>query len=80
MKIENTESFGQIVREYRKRQKITQSELAAAANTGLRFISDLENGKPTVQFDKVLKTAYMLGIQFEIPDAAAFFAAEGDDK
>ena len=76
MKIENAEALGKMVREYRKRQNITQSQLAAAANTGLRFISDLENGKPTVQLDKALKAASMLGIPFEIPDAVFFAAAE----
>ncbi|MDR1859253.1 MAG: helix-turn-helix domain-containing protein [Treponema sp.] len=69
MKIDNAEAFGRVVREYRKRQKITQSQLAAVANTGLRFISDLENGKPTVQLGKALKAAYMLGISLEVPDA-----------
>ena len=76
MNVNNTESFGKLVREYRKQQNLTQSQLAAAANTGLRFISDLENGKPTVQLDKALKAAYMLGIPFEIPEPAAFYAAD----
>ena len=70
MKIENAQIFGLIIREYRKRQKITQSQLAALANTGLRYISELENGKPTVQLDKALKIAWLLGIPFEIPDCA----------
>ena len=66
-KIENAETFGKVIKEYRKRQKITQSQLAAVTNTGVRFISDLENGKPTIQLDKALKAAGMLGITFEIP-------------
>ena len=80
MKIENAETFGKVIREYRKKQKITQSQLAAVGGTGVRFISDLENGKPTVQLDKALKAAYMLGIPFEIPDAVAFYAADDGDK
>jgi len=69
MKINDAQAFGRLVREYRKRQKITQSQLAAVGDTGVRFISDLENGKPTVQLDKALKVAFMLGIPFEVPDS-----------
>ena len=78
MKIDNAYTFGRVIREYRKRQKITQSQLAAVANTGLRYISDLENGKPSVQLDKALKVAYLLGIPFEIPDHAVLFTIDGD--
>jgi y4mF family transcriptional regulator len=66
MKIDNAEDFGKVVREYRKRKQITQSQLAAIANTGPRFIGELENGKPTVQLDKALKTANLLGISVEV--------------
>jgi len=68
MKIEDAQAFGKMVKQYRKRQRISQSQLAAIAHTGLRFISDLENGKPTVQLDKALKIAFLLGISFETPD------------
>ena len=75
-KIDNAEAFGKVVKEYRMRQKITQSQLAAVSDTGVRFISDLENGKPTVQLGKALKAASMLGITFEIPAASPFYTAE----
>ena len=32
------------------------------ANTGVRFVSDLENGKPTVQLDKTIKVLEALGL------------------
>ena len=69
MKIDNAEAFGKIVREYRVRQNITQSQLAAVGNTGPRFVSDLENGKPTVQLGKALNVACLLGIPLEASDA-----------
>jgi len=68
MEMNNAENFGKIVREYRTQQNLTQSQLATAANTGVRFISDLERGKPSVQLDKALKTAYMLGINLKVAD------------
>ena len=74
MKIDNAKTFGAAVRAYRKRQRATQTQLAAIANTGVRFIVDLENGKPTVQMDKALRVAKILGLKIEIPDA------DGDNK
>ena len=53
---------GGIVCRYRKKQNLTQVELAGLAQTGTRFISELENGKATVQFDKVLHVLHLLGI------------------
>jgi y4mF family transcriptional regulator len=70
MKIDDAQTFGKVIKQYRKRQHISQSHLAAIANTGMRFISDLESGKPTVQLDKALRIAFLLGITLETPDAA----------
>jgi len=68
MKIINAQTFGKMVKQYRKRQRLSQAQLAVVAHTGLRFISNLENGKPTVQLDKALKVAYLLGITLETSD------------
>ena len=38
---------------------MTQAELALNVGTGIRFISDLERGKPTVQFDKAVHVLSM---------------------
>ena len=65
MIIDNAKAFGNTVKMYRKKQKATQLQVAAIANTGVRFISDLENGKPSVQLDKALKVARLLGIRLE---------------
>jgi len=67
MKLNDSKAFGQAVRAYRKRQGATQVQLAAIANTGVRFIGELENGKPTVQLDKALRIAGILGIKIEVP-------------
>ena len=66
MKITDSKTFGEAVRIYRKKQKATQIQLAAIANTGVRFISDLEKGKPTVQLDKALHVAKILGLKIGI--------------
>ena len=68
MKLTDAKSFGEAVRMYRKKQKATQVQLAAIANTGARFIGDLENGKPSVQLDKALRVAKILGIKIWIEE------------
>jgi y4mF family transcriptional regulator len=55
-----------IVRSARKAQGLRQDELAGAAGVGLRFIVDLEAGKPTAQLGKALQVLEALGCQFEI--------------
>jgi len=62
------EEFGSAVRESRKRQGLTQPSLAMVAGTGLRFIVDLESGKPTCQLGKALQVASALGLQASLAD------------
>jgi len=57
---------GRSVRAHRKVQGATQSELAALCGVGVRFISDLENGKPTAQLGKVLEVLHCLGLDVRI--------------
>jgi len=49
----------------RKQLKITQKELAMTCGTGLRFIVDLEKGKPTCQLGKTLQILQALGLAIE---------------
>ena len=41
------------VRQKRKLYKMTQRDLANRAGVGLRFVRELEAGKPTLRMDKV---------------------------
>ena len=59
----NTQQIGAMVKKTRKARQVTQRQLALVAGTGLRFISDLENGKPSCEIEKVLKILQALGIQ-----------------
>jgi len=54
--------LGQIIRNARKRQGLRQDEPAGAANVGLRFIVELEKGKPTAQIGKALAVVRTLGL------------------
>lgn len=55
--------IGSLVRRARKAQKLNQSDLALTAGTATRFISDLENGKPSCQIEKVLAVLQALGVE-----------------
>ena len=54
--------IGQLIKSERKRQGVTQMQLAGIAGTGIRFISDLENGKGTIQIQKLLNVLNALGL------------------
>lgn len=63
MKYTSNKQIGALIKKSRKDRKVTQKQLALAAGTGLRFISELEDGKPTCEVDKVLKVLQVLGIE-----------------
>ena len=62
--------LGRIVRQERKAQGLRQVELAAACGVGVRFIVDLEAGKPTLQLEKALLVVRTLGCMVTIDPPA----------
>lgn len=64
------EDLGSAVRASRKHHALTQADLAGLSGTGVRFISDLEHGKPTVEFAKVLHVLQVLGLRMMLEDHA----------
>ena len=60
------ETIGDLVRNTRKKMKVTQKDLALTSGTGLRFIIELEKGKPTCQLGKVLTVLHTLGIKLTL--------------
>ena len=63
MTIQNTAQLGATVRAVRKQLKVTQKEQAMTSGTGLRFVIDLERGKPTCQIGKILQVLQALGFR-----------------
>ncbi len=61
--LKSCKDIGKLIREFRKEQDITQGQLAGLANTGTRFIGDLENGKSTCQLGKLLRVLSALGVE-----------------
>lgn len=58
--------IGQLIKNARKRLCVTQKDLALTSGTGLRFIIELESGKPTCQIGKALTVLHTLGISMEL--------------
>ncbi len=65
-KISSTKKLGQAVRAKRKADGLTQTKAAALCGVGVRFISDLENGKPTVELGKALSVLGGLGLTIDV--------------
>jgi HTH-type transcriptional regulator/antitoxin HipB len=69
--IHSSIELGAIIRDQRKRLDLKQLDLAGLGNTGNRFIVDLENGKPTVQLQKVLDLMDLLGLEVVVRTKAS---------
>jgi len=65
-KIKSIQDIGRLVRDHRKSQSVSQTEFAALCGVGVRFISELENGKPTLELGKVLHVLKCLGLEVTI--------------
>ncbi len=59
----NTNPIASFVKEKRKKLKLTQVELAEKAGVGIRFIRELEQGKETIQLNKVNQVLQLFGHQ-----------------
>ena len=59
--IRSPQQLGEALRAARKQLGLTQPQLALAAGVGVRFIVDLEAGKPTLRLENVLRVIDALG-------------------
>lgn len=60
------EAIAHAVRKARVRHGLTQTQLAGLSGTGLRFISELERGKPSVAMNKVVAVLAVLGLRLSV--------------
>jgi HTH-type transcriptional regulator / antitoxin HipB len=61
MKITRPEDFGALLRDYRLKRGLSQADLAARLQTTQKWISHIENGKPTAHVGLVLRALNELG-------------------
>ncbi|MGN6189422.1 MAG: type II toxin-antitoxin system Y4mF family antitoxin [Conexibacter sp.] len=69
--IEIPADLGRAVRAARRRRGLRQEDLALSAGTGMRFIGELERGKPTVQLAPTLRVLHALGVTLLLEDGEA---------
>lgn len=71
--IRSVEDLGRVIRAVRKSTRMRQDDLAAVVGVSQQFAVDVERGKPTVQFGRVLRLLDELGIALsvDIPDEAS---------
>lgn len=65
-KIKNTGDIGDIVKNARKKLNLKQIEAAGLLGVGVRFLSELERGKATLEVGKVLQVLKGLKLDFQI--------------
>jgi HTH-type transcriptional regulator/antitoxin HipB len=58
--------LGQAIRLRRKAIGLTQTAVAQVAGVGNRFVSELERGKATAEFGKVLRVVSVLGLDLHV--------------
>ncbi len=59
----NETKLSKFVKEQRKMYHLTQVDLSEKSGVGLRFVRDLEQGKPTLRMDKVNQVLDMFGAE-----------------
>ena len=61
--------IGSLIRQERKKQRLTQEQLAGLSGVGVRFVREVEHGKPTCQLALVLQVMQTLGLSLRIHTA-----------
>jgi HTH-type transcriptional regulator / antitoxin HipB len=61
MKIGRPEDIGALLRDYRMKRGLSQADLATRLQTTQKWVSHIENGKPTAQVGLVLRALNELG-------------------
>jgi len=80
--IRSPRQLGSALRTARTQLRLTQSQLAVAAGVGVRFIVDLEAGKPTLRLQETLRVIDALGGELQLrglPGAGSADAEDADD-
>lgn len=64
--IESMTDIANCVRRIRRAQGVSQTVLSQLSNVGLRFLCEVEHGKQSVRFDKLLSVLRSLGIVLKL--------------
>lgn len=59
-------TLGRQIRKQRRKHGLRQAEVAALAGVGTRFVSELENGKPSLEIGRALRVAAIVGLKISV--------------
>lgn len=68
MNVYDAASFGAFIKAKRKKLRYTQAFISDFSGLSISFISDVENGKPTVELGKVITLANLLGVDLSLKE------------
>jgi HTH-type transcriptional regulator / antitoxin HipB len=66
--IDNPADLGRAIRNARKKQRLTLILCAAANGVSVRFLSELERGKPGASIGAALRIARSVGLRFFVQE------------
>ncbi len=69
MVVTTPDELGAALRRARKARGLRLEDVALAAGVGIRFLSELERGKPTARMAETLRVAAALGVRLMLEDA-----------
>lgn len=62
----NPFDLGRTIRGHRKDRDMTQAQLADAAGASPKWLSEVENGKPTAEIGKIMEVLGCLGLTLSV--------------
>ena len=62
-KVNDAVQLGQLIRQRRKAAGLTLKDAAAMSGVGVRFLSELERGKPTSQIGLTIHVMHLFGLE-----------------
>jgi len=65
-KVENPREIGHLIRQRRKEAGLTLQDAAGMAGVGVRFLSELERGKATLQIGLAMEVLQLFGLELHI--------------
>ncbi len=65
-KVTSAKDIGKLVRQRRKQAGLTLKEAAGMAGVGVRFLSELERGKTTLQIGLAFEVFQLFGLELHV--------------
>lgn len=77
VELTSAKDLGKAIRAARTKMGLRQGEAALLCGVGIRYLSDLENGKETVRLEQALKVIAGLGLVLTIGPKQPFWSKDG---